>query len=247
MELINLVNSVIIFLSQRTLLRWLTFLLRPLIVTLKVLLFWIYLFLLTLVFVLQWLSFHWEILIMLFSQFPLTFCQTQNWWIAIRLLNKGKSLIPPLFNSPEVLSSASDKPKLLAKIFSKNSNLDDLGTSLPVFPSRTNLKMHISLTFKMVKNLDSSRASGPDCIPVVVLRSFEPELSYIPPELNMCLKESYFPDCWKISLVVLVFKNVGEKYTAKNYCPTALDIVWQTIILIKRKFYGISGHFLFSQ
>ena len=41
-------------------------------VTLTVL-FWIYLFLLTLVFVLQWLSIHWEILIMLLSQLPLTF------------------------------------------------------------------------------------------------------------------------------------------------------------------------------
>ena len=38
-------------------------------------------FLLTLVFVLQWLSFHWEILIMLFSQFALTFRQTHNWML----------------------------------------------------------------------------------------------------------------------------------------------------------------------
>ena len=37
-----------------------------------VLLFWIYFFLLTLVFVLQWLSLHWEVLIMLVSQFPVT-------------------------------------------------------------------------------------------------------------------------------------------------------------------------------
>ena len=77
-ELIDLVNSVIIFLSQMTLLRWLTFLLGSLTVILTVLLFWIYLFLLTLVFVLQWLSLHWEILIMLLSQFPLTFCWTHN-------------------------------------------------------------------------------------------------------------------------------------------------------------------------
>ena len=42
-------------------------------VTLTVLLFWIYFFLLTLVFVLQWLFLHWEILIILLSQFPLTF------------------------------------------------------------------------------------------------------------------------------------------------------------------------------
>ena len=52
-ELIDLVNSVIIFLFQMTLLRWLTFLFRSQTVILRVLLFWIYLFLLTLVFVLQ--------------------------------------------------------------------------------------------------------------------------------------------------------------------------------------------------
>ena len=56
-----------------TLPSWLTFLLGSQTVVLIVLLFWIYLFLLTLVFVLQWLSLHWEILIMLLSQFPLTF------------------------------------------------------------------------------------------------------------------------------------------------------------------------------
>ena len=38
----------------------------------------------------------------------------------------------------------------------------------------------------------------------------------------MCLKESCFPDCWKVSLVVLVFKFVGERSTAKNYHPVSL-------------------------
>ena len=66
------------FLSQTISLRWLTFLLRSQTEVLTVLLFWIYLFLLTLVFVLQWLSLHWEILIMLLSQFPLTFYQVHN-------------------------------------------------------------------------------------------------------------------------------------------------------------------------
>ena len=62
-ELINLVNSVTIFLSPLwpyqmvNFPTWIT-------VILTVLLFWIYFFLLMLVFVLQWLSVHWEILIM---------------------------------------------------------------------------------------------------------------------------------------------------------------------------------------
>ena len=150
------------------------------------------------------------------------------WWIANSVLNKGKSAIPPLFNGPEVLSSASDKAKLFAENFSLNSNLDDSGVSLPVFPSRTNLKLHnISVTLKMVRkvvvNLDLSKASGPDCIPVVVLKNCEPELSYILAELfNKCLKESCFPDCWKVSSVVPVFKNVGERSAAKNYRSVSL-------------------------
>ena len=66
------------------------------------------------------------------------------------------------------------------------------------------------------------KASGPACIPVVVLKKCEPELSYILAELfNMCLKESCFPDCWKVSSVVPVFKNIGERPTAKNYRPVS--------------------------
>ena len=128
----------------------------------------------------------------------------------------------------EVLSSASDKAKLFAKNFSKNPYLDDSGISLAVFPSRTNMKLYnISVTPKLVKKvvttLDSSKAFGPDCIPVVVLKNCEPELSYILVELfNMCLKESCFLDCWKVSSVVSVFKNVGERSTAKNYRPVSL-------------------------
>ena len=38
----------------------------------------------------------------------------------------------------------------------------------------------------------------------------------------MCLKESCFPDCWKVSSVVPVFTNVGERSAAKNYRPVNL-------------------------
>ena len=72
-------------------------------------------------------------------------------------------------------------------------------------------------------DLDLSKAPDPGCIPVVVLKNCEPELSYILDELfSMCLKDSCFPDFSKISSVVPVFKNVGERSTAKNYCPVNL-------------------------
>ena len=67
---------------------------------------------------------------------------------------------------------------------------------------------------KVITNLDSSKASGLDCIPMVVLKNCEPELSYILAGLlNRYLK---------VSLVVSVFKNVAERSTVKNYLPASL-------------------------
>ena len=62
------------------------------------------------------------------------------------------------------------------------------------------------------------------CIPVVVLKNCEPECSYILAELfDMCLEGVFFfPDCWKVLLVVPVFKNVGVRSTAKIYSPVSL-------------------------
>ena len=67
---------------------------------------------------------------------------------------------------------------------------------------------------KVITSLESSKLSGPICIPVVVIKNCQSELSYILAELfNRCLKESCFPDCWKVLLVVPV---------CKNYCPVSL-------------------------
>ena len=66
-------------------------------------------------------------------------------------------------------------------------------------------------------NLDLSKASGPNCIPVVVLKNCEPEFSYVLAEFfNKCLMESFFPDCWKVSTVVPVLKNIGERSAGKT-------------------------------
>ena len=60
----------------------------------------------------------------------------------------------PLFNDPEVLSSVSDKAKLFAKHFSKNSHLEDSDIALSAFLSRTNLKLHnTSVTRRIVKKV----------------------------------------------------------------------------------------------
>ena len=79
---------------------------------------------------------------------------------------------------------------------------------------------------EFILNLDLSKASGPDCIPVLVLKNCEPEPSHILAELfTKCLKKSCFPDSWKVSLVVPIFKNVEDRSTYKNYHSVSLPSV----------------------
>ena len=66
---------------------------------------------------------------------------------------------------------------------------------------------------------------------MAILKNREPELSYILAELlNICLKESWFTDCWKVLLVVPVFENVDNRSMAKNYCPFSLFSVVSKVI-----------------
>ena len=142
----------------------------------------------------------------------------QDFYLGV--LNKGKPAILPPFNDLEVLSSTPNEAKLLPKNFAKNSNVIDWGISLPVFYFKTNMKLHnISVTPKMViANLDSWKKSGLHCISVVVLKNCETALSYLQGELfNMYLKESCFPDCWKVLLVVPVFQNFEELFKASLF------------------------------
>ena len=130
---------------------------------------------------------------------------------------------------PINLNLALIKQNYVVKKVSRYSSLDDSDISLPVFPSRSNLKLHnISLTSKLdakvISNLDFSKASGPDCIQVMVLKNCKSECSYKLSEIfNMCLKQSCFPDCWNVSLVSPVL-NVCKKCMAKR--DHSVSLLW---------------------
>ena len=81
--------------------------------------------------------------------------------------------------------------------------------SLPAFHSKTSVKPHnLPLTSKLDKkvmtNLDSSKAPGPDCIPLVVLKNCEPQFSYILAELfrkNLVYHISGSSHLWSLGIL----------------------------------------------
>ena len=135
------------------------------------------------------------------------------------------------------------KAKLFAKNFTNNSNLDDSGISLHVFPSRTNLEMrNISVTSKLVKkvitNLDLSKAFDPDCIPVVVLKKVKPELWYILVEIfNMYPVLQIRTNLWLLTTHIYhVMIIVAGGFSKKFYFLKKFHIVlFASLVVQKRK------------
>ena len=68
--------------------------------------------------------------------------------------------------------------------------------------------------------------------------------------LQYGLKESCFPDCWKVSLVVSAFRNVGERSTAENCRPVSLVFFLWLVKSLKNSnnkiFYHVEKCGLFS-
>ena len=66
-------------------------------------------------------------------------------------------------------------------------------------------------------------------------------MSKLDEPFSMCLKQSCLPDCWKVSSVVPVFKNVRERSAAKNCCSVNL------ISVVSNVFEKLAINMLFDQ
>ena len=85
-------------------------------------------------------------------------------------------------------------------------------------------------------NLDTSKASGPDSIPVGVLKNCEPELSYILAYVfNMCLKESCSPDCWKSHRLTLYLRMLEKGLLLKTTALLVFELVKSVISKVFEK------------
>ena len=142
---------------------------------------------------------------------------------------KSKSSLPPLsLKSSTMAVSSADKAELLCREFAKNSAVVDGDQSFPTFPQRTAstlLPLFISAkqVQRIINSLGTSKSSGPDGIPTVVLKMCAPELSPILAKLyRKCLSVGEFPS----STVRLVFR-----LSARCSNLQSIHICWITLRL----------------
>ena len=153
------------------------------------------------------------------------------WSLASRITNNfcGSTLPPLIDENGLIVTSSQEKANILASHFATNSNLDDINKMPPIISTAPcKMRPTVFMTRKTrtaLRQLDASKSTGPDGIPVRVLKQCAPELAPILTKLfQRCYEVGYCPSQWKIAEVVPVPKK-GDPSNPSNYRPIAITSV----------------------
>lgn len=160
----------------------------------------------------------------------LKYANSKQWWKLVKSVTDSNktSAVPPLkSDNGQIFNEAADKAELLNNTFAANAHLDDKGKVPPNLNLKTDetistVKFWPKVVLKKLRNLDTSKATGPDGISATVLKNCAPELAPVLSKLfQISLNSKAVPSEWKTAHVVAVPKK-GNKQDPSNYRPISL-------------------------
>ena len=158
-----------------------------------------------------------------------TTSDAKSYWQALRtkFSAKPKPIIPPLLHNNVLVNDPVCKAELFNDFFVSQTRLNESSTSLPLHhaPSNTYIDdIHITEydTFKILMNLETSKATGPDGIGNKLLRETAPVICEPLSKLfQKSIDQGIFPNMWKVANITVLHKK-GSVYDCNNYRPISL-------------------------
>ena len=189
----------------------------------------------------------------LFSDSEVTTNPTKLQWQKIKLnfkYNSKTNSIPILIDSSGIVCiSDTDKVNCLNKHFAPSCQTDFEEVADCSFSDNIQYATESRLSvfnvseseiFAALRSLDTSKASGPDCISNVVLVSCAQPLSYpLFLIVNKSFETGVFPAQWKYANVTPVYKKKGDAKHPENYRPISLLSSFSKIVesLVHKQLY----------
>lgn len=153
----------------------------------------------------------------------------KTFWNYIKSKRKDTNGVAPLMSNGSLFSEDKDLAEILSNqftsVFTKDKMEDVPKLKGDPFPAIDDIQVTENGVLKLLKNLNTSKAPGPDCLPNRILKELATELA---PSLtllfNQTLSLGKLPDDWKNANVSPIFKK-DDKHQAANYRPVSLTCV----------------------
>ena len=151
----------------------------------------------------------------------------KQFWKFVNLKKKSLGIPSNMTFHDELITNGDDIVNSFAKYFSSvfllSSNNDFPDITLPNSFHNFNVgTIPENLVFDKLKNLKPKFTNGPDSIPAFVIKDcaavFTKPLTFL---FNLVLVSSKFPDRWKVSKIVPLFKG-GNRALIENYRPISI-------------------------
>ena len=158
---------------------------------------------------------------------PYVYGKRKMFYKYIKSLRSDHTGIPSLERNGQSYTTSQEKARILNEyfctVFTPDRNDEDLPTiGDSPFSSISKINLQASGITKLLKDLDPSKAAGPDHIPAKFLKMFAEDLT---PCLfilfSASLKQGIIPTDWKKATVSPIFKK-GSRSDPANYRPISL-------------------------
>ena len=149
-------------------------------------------------------------------------------WKYIRSKRVDSSSIPALKKDTKLLITDSEKAAALADQFNSvftTERINVIPFTPSKYPAMTDIKIRSKGVLKLLKNLDTSKASGPDEITARMLKETAEEIAPVLASLfQQSLDTGNLPDDWLLANVTALFKK-GSRESPENYRPVSLTAI----------------------
>lgn len=152
---------------------------------------------------------------------------SKKFWAYVKSKGQDSAGVSPLKNADGFLQSDSaKKAEILNEQFQRafttedTSRIPSMGDS--PFPAMDDIHIDEGGVRKLLRNLKTDKATGPDSIPAFILKMAADQLAPILVRLfQLSLDTGEVPLDWRQAWVVPIFKK-GERHLAANYRPVSL-------------------------
>ncbi|KAK3103086.1 hypothetical protein FSP39_016353 [Pinctada imbricata] len=138
-------------------------------------------------------------------------------------MKKDNTRVAPLRSEGLLVDDTKQKAEILNRqchsIFTPENINEELPTLSENYPSMQNIHITTKGTEKLLNNLDTSKATGPDQIPARILKQYSTQLA---PHLTYIFNKSL--ERGQRANVIPIFKK-GDKCLASNYRPVSLTCI----------------------